>query len=401
MAVVSFFRGIENPEPRQPYQLRSSIIVQTGEHMKIAVGMTILTLYASFVGAADSIPFDSPRWNIEATESRIEDYKGKNSLVMRGGLALIEDAAFTDGVIEYSCAFSDARAFIGATWRVQDEANREEFYIRPHQSGNPDANQYTPVFNGMSGWQLYHGEGYGAPVVYDFDSWIPVRIVVAGEQAEVYIGDLETPVLFIDDLKRETSSGAVGLNVANFGAARFADFRYEKKDQPILKGQTDRSRSGPPAGSVLKWQVSTPYAESSIAEVLEIPRQSKEDLSWTTLQTEPSGLANLSRVHPLTREANTVFAKVTVVSDRAQSKNLAIGYSDRIRVFLNDHLLYSGNNGFRTRDYRYLGTIGWFDTVTLPLQKGENELWLAVSDSFGGWGVQAAFEDTDGLKIVN
>ena len=368
--------------------------------MKLHAAWIGIALIASSAAATEVIPFDSPRWKIEAAEHAIEEHLGKPSLKLKGGLAVIADAEFTNGVIEYLCSFPEARAFVGASWRIQDAANREEFYIRPHQSGNPDANQYTPVFNGLSGWQLYHGEGYGAPVVYDFDSWIPVRIVVDGGQAEVYIGDLETPVLFIDDLKRETSSGAVGLSAANFGAARFADFRYEKKDHPILKGQTDRSRSGPD-GSVLKWQVSTPYAESSIGEFLEIPRQFKKDLSWTTLPTEPSGLANLSRVHPLTREANTVFAKVTVVSDRAQSKNLAIGYSDRLRVFLNDHLLYSGNNGFRTRDYRYLGTIGWFDTVTLPLQKGENELWLAVSESFGGWGVQAAFEDTDGLTIVN
>ena len=62
-------------------------------------------------------------------------------------------------------------------------------------------------------------------------------------------------------------------------------------------------------------------------------------------------------------------------------------------------LLYTGNNGYRTRDYRYLGTIGYFDAITLPLQEGENELWFAVSESFGGWGVQAAFEDTDGLTF--
>ncbi len=118
------------------------------------------------------------------------------------------------------------------------------------------------------------------------------------------------------------------------------------------------------------------------------------------MATEPTGLANLSRMHPLTREANTVFAKVTVTSDREQSANLAIGFSDRVRVFLNDRLLYSRNNGFRSRDYRYLGTIGYFDIVTLPLKKGKNELMLAVSESFGGWGVQAAFEDHEGLTIV-
>jgi hypothetical protein len=368
--------------------------------MKALVALFVLTVLASLAGAAEPIPFDSPRWKIEATESNIEEYEGKTALVMRGGLALIEDADFTDGVIEYFCAFPEARAFVGATWRVQDAANREEFYIRPHQSGNPDANQYTPVFNGLTAWQLYHGEGYGAPVEYEFDTWIPVRIVVAGDQAEVYIGDLETPALFIDDLKRETASGGVGLGVANFGGARFADFNYQVVDNPELKGRIDRERQRP-AGTISTWRISNPFAEKLIADSVEIPSSLEEDRSWTTLGTEPTGLANLSRVHPLTREANTVIARVTVISDREQPKSLAVGYSDRVRVFLNDRLLYTGNNGFRTRDYRYLGTIGYFDAITLPLKKGKNELWLTVSESFGGWGIQAAFEDSEGLTIVN
>ena len=31
--------------------------------------------------------------------------------------------------------------------------------MRPHKSGKPDALQYTPVFNGLSAWQLYYGDG--------------------------------------------------------------------------------------------------------------------------------------------------------------------------------------------------------------------------------------------------
>jgi len=366
--------------------------------MKSLAGLAGLTLLASLVTASEPIPFDSPRWQISAEESRIEEYKGKTSLVLRGGLALVVDAEFTDGTIEYFCAFPEGRAFVGATWRVQDAANREEFYIRSHQSGNPDANQYTPVFNGLTAWQLYHGEGYGAPVVYEFDTWFPVKIVVSGDQAEVYIGDFETPALFIDDLKREAASGAVGLAVPNFGAARYADFRFETAHSPELEGRVERTRTAP-TGAVMKWQVSDPIAEKPLEEALEIPPNLKNDLGWAELKSEPTGLANLSRVHPLTQEANTVFARVTVVSDRAQLKTLAVGYSDRLRLFLNDRLLYTGNNGYRTRDYRYLGTIGYFDAVTFALKKGKNELWLAVSESFGGWGVQAAFADTDGLTI--
>jgi hypothetical protein len=356
-------------------------------------------LCASLVIASEPIPFDSPRWQITAEENRIEQYKGKTSLVLRGGLALIADAEFTDGVIEYFCAFPEGRAFVGATWRVQDAANREEFYIRSHQSGNPDANQYTPVFNGLSAWQLYHGEGYGAPIAYEFDTWFPVKIVVSGDEAEVYIGDLETPALFIDDLKRETAPGAVGFAVPNFGAVRYADFRFETADKPELKGRVERTRTTL-AGTVTEWQVSDPFAEQTLEGSLELTPDLKNDLVWTALMSEPTGLANLSKVSVLTRETNTVFARLTVVSDRAQSKTLSFGYSDRLRLFLNDRLLYTGNNGYRTRDYRYLGTIGYFDTVTLSLDKGKNELWFAVSESFGGWGVQAAFEDTDGLTIV-
>ncbi|MEX1311946.1 MAG: hypothetical protein AB1Z65_16100, partial [Candidatus Sulfomarinibacteraceae bacterium] len=322
--------------------------------MKNVACVLVLALCSTAARAGEVVPFDSPRWRIEAAEHRVEEYRGKEALVLRGGLALIEDADFTDGVIEFSCAFPEARAFVGATWRVRDAANREEFYIRPHQSGNPDANQYTPVFNGLSAWQLYHGEGFGAPVDYAFDVWIPVRIVVAGDQAEVYVGDLETPALFIDDLKREAASGGLGLTVANFGAARFADFRYDPADNPTLRGRVDRERSRP-EGTIDRWRVSTPIAEASIDGMLEIPPGVTDDLVWATLETEATGLANLSRVHRLTREANTVIAAVTVTSDREQSKLLAFGYSDRARVFLNGRLLYSGNNGFRTRDYRYLG----------------------------------------------
>lgn len=368
--------------------------------MKSLAALAGLSLVASVAAASEPIPFDSPRWQIEAQEHRIEQYKGKTSLVLKGGLALVADSEFKDGVIEYLCAFPEGRAFAGASWRVQDAANREEFYIRTHQSGNPDANQYTPVFNGLSAWQLYHGEGFGAPVAYQFDTWFPVKIVVSGDQAEVYIGDLDKPVLFIDDLKRETASGAVGLNAANFGAVRFADFRYKNIDKPALKGRVDRSRSRP-EGTISEWQVSDPFAEQEVEEKLELTPDLKSGLTWTTLKTEPTGLANLSRVNALTREANTVFAKFTVMSDHTQSKTLSFGYSDRLRLFLNDRLLYTGNNGYRTRDYRYLGTIGYFDALTLPLQKGKNELWFAVSESFGGWGVQAVFADSDGITIVD
>ena len=66
-------------------------------------------------------------------------------------------------------------------------------------------------------------------------------------------------------------------------------------------------------------------------------------------------------------------------------------------MFFNDKLFYSGNNTYRTRDYRYLGSIGYFDEVYLPLKAGRNEIIMAVSESFGGWGIMAKLENMEGI----
>ena len=69
-----------------------------------------------------------------------------------------------------------------------------------------------------------------------------------------------------------------------------------------------------------------------------------------------------------------------------------LGFSDRAVVYLNGRALYRGDDTYRSRDYRFLGSIGWYDTVYLPLVEGANDLLIAVSESFGGWGIQARFD---------
>ena len=45
-------------------------------------------------------------------------------------------------------------------------------------------------------------------------------------------------------------------------------------------------------------------------------------------------------------------------AEGAVSRLLQLGFSDRVRVYLNGELQYAGGNEYRSRDYRYLGTIG-------------------------------------------
>jgi hypothetical protein len=70
-----------------------------------------------------------------------------------------------------------------------------------------------------------------------------------------------------------------------------------------------------------------------------------------------------------------------------------------VRVYLNGRMLYAGNDGFGTHDPDFLGIVGLFDEVTLPLNHGPNELWFAVSETFGGWAITADLPDRDGIRV--
>jgi hypothetical protein len=347
---------------------------------------------------AQTIPFDSDRWEIQARESKIETYLGRQSLYLKDGFATVRDANFENGVIEFDVAFSADQGFTGVLWRVQNLENYEEFYVRPHQSGNPDANQYHPVFNDLSAWQLYYGEDYSTAVEYDFNRWVHIKVVVSGKRAEVYIQDMQSPVLVINELKREIKPGKVGLKVSSFAPAYFSSFSFDEKTTPPLKGK-DKKVEAPPAGMVMSWMVSGVIEGRSLQRKYQLMQADKQQLSWTRLASESSGLANLARLNGIKDSANTVFARLTIRSDRDQIKKVSFGFSDAVKVYFNDRLTYGGSDGYQSRDYRFLGTIGLFDEVYLPMKKGENELWFAVTENFGGWGIKAFFEDTDGIEM--
>jgi hypothetical protein len=121
--------------------------------------------------------------------------------------------------------------------------------------------------------------------------------------------------------------------------------------------------------------------------------------TWTVLASEPSGLTDLSRLNGIRDGRNTVLARTIVRSERDLRAPLELGFSDRAVLFLNGTPLYRGDDSYRSRDYRFLGSIGWYDTVYLPLLAGENDLVVAVSEDIGGWGVQARFPDASGISF--
>jgi len=324
-------------------------------------------------------------WKITAKHSKVENYLGRESLLLDDGAAWLDDANFQDGVIEFDVAASGAPGFHGLAFRAADHDNYEEVYLRSHLSDKPDATQYTPAFNAVWGWQIYTGPRFAQKVTIVPDRWIHVRVVVHAQRLELSV-DGQTVVF--PQLIRPAAAGAVGFNVS-LTPAHFANFVMKRGENPPPEGGDGAPDVAAPAGIVTRWRVSTTFSEKRLDSLDDLVRANWRDLTWDPLKPGTRGIVNLAMLRKLDGDRNTVFAATTLHADEAKRALLRFGFSDRVRVYLNGRPLYRGNDAFQTRDATFLGSVGLFDELILPLQRGDNELWFAVSENFGGWAVTA------------
>ncbi|MGD8278835.1 MAG: hypothetical protein PVH00_12440, partial [Gemmatimonadota bacterium] len=194
-------------------------------HVRSSIpAIVALALLRAPAAAQMSIPFDSPRW--QHVDSEVVEHMGRLSMQ---GTALLPDVQFRDGVIEFDIAVDGRRSYPGVLFRIREPNTYEHVYVRPHRAGlYPDAVQYTPAINGLSGWQLYNGEGYTTGVQLEPDEWVPVRIEVKEGQARVFVGDPTTPTLAVHHLELEPVPGPIGLSGPKDGSAWFSNFRYRE-----------------------------------------------------------------------------------------------------------------------------------------------------------------------------
>lgn len=347
-----------------------------------------------------SLSLDGQNWRVAARKAEVTSHLGRSALALTGGRLWADDIRFTDGVISFDVAYAEQTIFVGAGWRAQNDDRFEEMYFRGHLNEKPDALQYTPVENGNSAWQIFSDGNAIAPVTQTFTGWNKVKIVVQGDKADIYFNS-ETPVLHIADLKTDLRQGAVSLRSSGrqAGPAHFSNVMI----RPLQAGEGVIGTAKPfptlPTGVIGQWQISSPFDETRVKDVLELQKDASRDLQWQMLNVETNGIANLARLANPREQGNTVFVRLKLRSDTRQMKKLKFGYSDRVRIYLNGKRVYGGDAGWRVRDYRFLGTVGFFDTAGLDLKSGSNELLIAVSETFGGWAWAGAFEDRTGLVL--
>ncbi len=365
--------------------------------------LTLAALLSSspMMGRADPLTFTDENWAF-IMGSEVVDHAGKRALrlaVPTGGarfgfgLAVAKVAPFTNGTIEYEVDFGEGMIFAGSRLRIQGQGDFEDVYFRGHQSGNADASQYMAQYNGIPSWQLYDGPNNSAATVFN-EGWNKVKLVISGDLMDVFINDMEVPA-FTTMLKRKEQTGGLALWGFGIGAeAWFANYEVTPADAPEIIG-TPAPEAMAAAGTVLQWQVSETFDGST-------QTGSSEGMDFTSIDTWESGMLDLARVQGISDGQDTAYARVVVISDSARSKAFEFGFSDEATVYLNGKPVFSGNDAMGSRDYRFLGTVGYWDRVYLNLEQGENELMITVTENVAdptGWAVQGRFLDMEGISL--
>lgn len=366
--------------------------------MKNVFVLIFTLLFTSFLQAQKTIPLDTLHWKITSKAHVFETYKGKKSIYLQAGFMKLKNQTFLNGTIEFDIYLKETQAFPGVSFRVVDDANGEEWYIRPHLSGKPDANQAAAITNRITAWQLYFGKRYSFPYKYKYDDWTHVKIVVNNDKAQVFLDYSETPNLSWN-LFHEPRTGAIVFRGGNASGIHLANIKIDPTNDALVNFKPIERK--PIDNLIQEWEVSTKFQEEELNDFTNINKLINSRKWKGIIKVEEGTAANIARKISLYdgTKNNTVFTKIEIISDKDQTKLFEFGYSDRVVAFLNKKPIYKGTNRWRSRDYRYLGTVGLFDAIYLDLKKGKNTLLMAVSEDFGGWLITGKFENYNGIKI--
>lgn len=166
----------------------------------------------------------------------VQDFPGSNTFI-------IIPVEFGDGEIEVdllgklqATARPEARGFIGVAFRIAPDCSAfEAVYLRPTNGRAEDSvrRAHAVQYFAYPDWKFDRLRRetpgrYEAGADIGPDEWLHMRLVVAGEQVQMYLDGLNNgePILVVNDLKLgPTRRGAVGMWVDNGTQGYFANLR--------------------------------------------------------------------------------------------------------------------------------------------------------------------------------
>lgn len=151
------------------------------------------------------------------------------------GVVWVEGTEFTQGTIEVDVRGRDVlqRSFIGIAFHRKDDNSYEAVYLRPFnfRATEPDRHQHAVQYIAVPDYdwprlRKEFPEEFENPVDASVSptDWVPLRVVVAGQRIQIYVGGVKAAALEARKLG-SYERGAVGLWTGNNSDGDFANLR--------------------------------------------------------------------------------------------------------------------------------------------------------------------------------
>jgi hypothetical protein len=346
------------------------------------------------------IPLTADRWQTTGNvEFLTTDASPLGSIKVNKGDAVLKDLTFGNGTIEFD-VIANGPMGAGIGFRRRDDDTYEDFYLRPRPNcaAAVDCVQYAPQTHGVLLWDMF--PQYQGPAPLKDEESNHIKLVVSGRRMNIFVNGATAPTLAIGRLEGDVLEGGLLLQ----GPGTFANLTVHPG---AVEGLTPVPTNDPARDDkrfLRQWLVSPPAAfpDDKMAVISAMPEPGQD---WKPMIAERGGMVNLSRQFGLLpgRARGVAWLKTDVDSDSAQTKHVSIGWAREIWVFVNGKLIFADKNLYqppaarKNPDGRLSLTNGSFD---LPLQKGKNEIAVALADNFYGWGMELRLDDLKGIRTA-
>lgn len=396
------------PEAASLRCMKTTSVTPPVKHLRIWIAILFtlasVVLQLPVIASAQKpiqIPMTADRWETkDNTEFSQADGFPLGVMTVNKGVAVLKEFAFRNGSIEFDVI---PRGSMGAGigFRRRDDDTYEDFYLRPRPNcaAAVDCMQYAPQSHGVLLWDVF--PQYQAPAPLKEGTWNHIKLVVSGRRMNIFVNGATAPTLAVGRLEGDVLQGGLLLQ----GPASFANLTVIPD---AVEGLAPAPVSDPTEGDkrfLRDWLLSptSSLPNGKEAALAEMPDASQH---WTSLSAERGGLVNLSRQLGLPTghsERAVAWLKTNVDSDSNQTKHVSLGWTREIWIFVNGKLVFADKNLYqppgarKTPDGRLSLENGSFD---LPLQKGRNEIAVALANNFYGWGLELRLDDLKGVQVA-
>ena len=375
---------------------------------------TLLASRNSFTEKTITVPMKADRWISNGNAAfAADDHAPDGVLSISKGPVDVKDLTFRDGTIEFDMYMPD-HGILGMRLRTQNRDNAEALFFRPQKDCNtsPDCMQYMPLEHGAYEWDLFPEYQSSAPI--RTLSWNHFRIVVIGTTMRVYVNRSSKPTLSVDHMEGGALSGGLTFG----GPAKYANLVITP-----AKPLSSAARPAPERkdGFLRHWKISMASVLASVHDPkLDAPTGVQPSYAsmppngnaWKAITADTKGLVNFSHEVGSAKDGSVIslaWAKTTLVSDKAQSKTVQIGWVREIWIYVNGTLVFQDRNidgmpAAKAGDERISLENG---TFLLPLKKGKNEIAIALDDNLPGntqhygWGMELKLGDPTGVLCIS